>query len=125
MSESRIVDCRLVLAVRDLRTSTDYYVNVLGFRSIYNDGSWSFVQRDNFIVMLGECPNETPAREIGNHSYVAYLVVEGVDALYEEYRSRTVEMLSAPTTEPWGMREFGVRTIDGHRFKFGERASRS
>lgn len=22
--------------------------------------------------------------------------------------------------EPWGMREFGVRTIDGHRMMFGQ-----
>lgn len=22
--------------------------------------------------------------------------------------------------EPWGMREFGVRTIDGHRIMFGQ-----
>ena len=24
------------------------------------------------------------------------------------------------TDEPWGMREFGIKTIDGHRMMFGE-----
>jgi uncharacterized glyoxalase superfamily protein PhnB len=70
--------------------------------------------------MLGECPGEKPASELGNHSYVAYLLVEGVDQLYEEVSARGAEVISQPTTEPWGLREFGIRTLDGHRIRFGE-----
>jgi len=28
--------------------------------------------------------------------------------------------LSQPATEPWGLREFSIRTPDGHRIRFGE-----
>jgi len=31
-------------------------------------------------VMLGECRDEKPAGEIGDHSYVAYLLVDGVSS---------------------------------------------
>jgi len=33
---------------------------------------------------------------------------------------RGAEVISRPTTEPWGLREFSVRTPDGHRLRFGE-----
>jgi hypothetical protein len=58
-----------VLAVRDLKASTRYYMDVLGFSRdpIAVDG-WSFLKRDNFRVMLGECRDEKPAGDLGNHS---------------------------------------------------------
>jgi uncharacterized glyoxalase superfamily protein PhnB len=36
-------------------------------------------------------------------------------------RARGAELVSALQDEPWGMREFGVRTADGHRMRFGAR----
>ena len=109
------------LAVRDLRASTQFYINILGLRRDFGDesGDWSFLSRDNFKVMLGECPGERPASELGNHSFVAYVVVEGIDSLHQEIATRGADV-SEPATEPWGMREFGVRTPDGHRIRFGE-----
>ena len=119
---SQIVGVRSVLAVRDLQASTRHYVDVLGFHRDFGDGSdgWSFLSRDAFKVMLGECPDATPASELGDHSYVAYVLVEGVDQLYEDMRGRGAEVTSAPTSKPWGLREFGLRTPDGHRYTFGE-----
>jgi uncharacterized glyoxalase superfamily protein PhnB len=118
----RIVDSRCVLAVRNLKKSTQFYLDVLGFRRDFGDGSdgWSFLSRDNFKVMLGECPDERPAGELGDHSYVAYLVVEGLDQLHQEISARGAEVISKPENQPWGLREFGIRTPDGHRIRFGE-----
>ena len=118
----RIVDSRSVLAVRDLRASTRFYIEVLGFHRDFGDdtGTWSFLSRDAFKVMLGECPAEKPASELGDHSYVAYLIVEGVDQIHQELAARGAQVMSAPADEPWGLREFGIRTPDGHRIKFGE-----
>lgn len=118
----RIVDSRYVLAVRDLEASTRFYVDVLRFARDFGDGSdgWSFLSRDGCKLMLGECPEAAPAGDLGDHSWFAYLVVEDVDRLYEEVAGRGAEMLSGPSTEPWGLREFSIRTPDGHRIKFGE-----
>jgi catechol 2,3-dioxygenase-like lactoylglutathione lyase family enzyme len=118
----RIIDCRSVLAVRDLQASTRFYIDVLGFRRDFGDdtGDWSFLSRDAFKVMLGQCPAERPASELGNHSYVAYLIVEGLDQLYQELSARGAPVISEPVDEPWGLREFGIRTPDGHRIKFAE-----
>ena len=57
----RIVDSRCVLAVRDLQASTRFYVDVLGFRRDFGDGSdgWSFLSRDAFKIMLVEIRTRT------------------------------------------------------------------
>jgi uncharacterized glyoxalase superfamily protein PhnB len=119
---SRIVGARTVLAVRDLKASTRHYMDVLGFQRDFGDGSdgWSFLSRDAFKVMLGECSDEKPASELGNHSYVVYVTVEGVDQLYKEVVGRGAHVTSAPMDKPWGLREFTLRTPDGHRYTFGE-----
>jgi len=118
---ARIVKSRCVLAVRDLKVSTRYYIDALGFsRDPIDADGWSFLTRDTFRVMLGECPDEKPASELGDHSYVAYWNVEGVDELYRELAVRGALVSSAPEDKPWGLREFGVRTPDGHRIMCGE-----
>jgi len=118
----KIVDSRCVLAVRNLKESTRHYMDVLGFRRDFGDESdgWSFLSRDNFKVMLGECADEKPASELGDHSYIAYLIVEGLDGLHQELSTRGAQVTSEPTDKPWGLREFGIRTPDGHRINFGE-----
>ena len=70
--------------------------------------------------MLGECPDEKEAHHLGNHSYFAYLEVDHIDALYSEYVSKKVEILSEVADKPWGQREFALRTIDGHRITCGQ-----
>lgn len=119
---AHIAELRVVLAVRDLAASTRFYIDRLGFHRDFGDASdaWSFLSRDAFKVMLGECPDEVPAAEIGNHSYVAYLLVDDVDGLHADLVRRGVPEMTAPTDEPWGLREFAIRTPDGHRIRFGQ-----
>lgn len=117
-----ITNSRCVLAVRDLRVSTRFYMDVLGFRRDFGDGSdgWSFLSRDGFRVMLGECSDATPAGELGDHSWFVYLTVDDADGLHEEVARKGAEIISRPATKPWGLREFSLRTPDGHRIVFGE-----
>jgi uncharacterized glyoxalase superfamily protein PhnB len=110
-----------VLAVRNLLVSTAYYVDVLGFtkESIHAEG-WSFLTRDKFRVMLGECSDEKPASELGNHSYFAYWNVDAIDEFYREISNRGALVTSQPMNKPWGLREFTLTTPDGHRITCGE-----
>ena len=118
---AQIVNSRCVLAVRDLQVSTRYYVDVLGFSvdPISAEG-WSFLTRDRFRVMLGECRDEKPAAELGNHSYFAYWNIDRVDDFYREIAAKGALVTSKPENKPWGIREFGLRTPDGHRITCGE-----
>lgn len=123
---ARLEGARLILAVRSLRIATDFYVKLLGFKRDFGDESdgWSWLSRDNFRVGLGECPDVMPASELGDHSYVAYVTVDDVDALYGELASLGVTIRMPPETKPWGMREFALQTPDGHRMTFGSEETR-
>lgn len=118
---ARLEGTRLILAVRDLRTATDFYLHALGFQRDFGDESdgWSWLSRDDFRVGLGECRDALPASALGDHSYVAYVTVDDVDALHAEFRSRGAPIRTPPETKPWGMREFALQTPDGHRMTFG------
>jgi predicted enzyme related to lactoylglutathione lyase len=118
---AKIVNSRFVLAVRNLEVSTKYYVEVLGFQKDPIDApGWSFLTRDTVRLMLGECSDAQPAGELGDHSYFAYWNVEGIDDLYREFVSKNAFVTSAPTNKPWGLREFGMTTPDGHRIVCGQ-----
>ena len=121
----KILMTRYVLAVKNLQASVDFYKNKMGFQTIWEDGGgWHCLGRDGFDVMLGECPDDKSAFELANHSYFAYINVEGVDELHSELSSNGVEISHKLQTKPWGQREFGIVTIDGHRIMFGETVSR-
>jgi uncharacterized glyoxalase superfamily protein PhnB len=57
---------------------------------------------------------------LGDHSYFVYVNVSEVDKLHAEFAARGVDILQAMADNPWGMREFGIRTPQGHRLMFGE-----
>ena len=119
-SKAKIMGTRYVLAVKDLDKSADFYQRKLGFKSLWTGQGWHFISRDNCMIMLGECPEDLSASETNNHSYFAYIDVDNVNLLYQELRDQQIEILSVPEDKPWGQREFGIRTIDGHRIMFGE-----
>lgn len=120
---SHIEHIRCVLAVTDLAKSAGFYRDNLGFKVDFEVDGWAFLSRDRFSVMLGHCPDEVPAKQTGNHSWFAYANVDGVDALYLEYRQKGVNIIEPVEDKPWGMREFAIETPDGHRIKFGQSCS--
>jgi uncharacterized glyoxalase superfamily protein PhnB len=112
-----------VLAVPDLGRSSAFYRDVLGFEIREMAPGWLLYVSDDCRIMAGECPDAIPPRDLGDHSYFAYLVVDRVDAYHERVRAAGADIVKPLRDEPWGMREFGVRTADGHRVMIGsERA---
>jgi uncharacterized glyoxalase superfamily protein PhnB len=116
----QVLHTRHVLAVQNLAVSARYYKEQLGFVCDFTVDGWEFLSLGGFKVMLGECPNEMAARETGDHSYFAHVLVTDVDALYRDVCQRGATILFAPKDQSWGLREFGVVTPDGHRILFGQ-----
>src|SRR5258707_15225351 len=116
---SPIMQNHYVLAVHDVRRSADFYVQMLGFSIVNQPPGWIFVARDNCMIMLGECPDDMAPSELGCHSYFAYLRVADADSYYNELKAKGADLLSNIEDKPWGMREFALRTVDGHRITIG------
>ena len=118
---SQFTRFRYVLAVNDLALSVAFYRDVLGFEDEgVNAEGWAFLRRGDWHIMLGECPDEVPALKTNNHSYFAYVETNGIDVLHEEFSSAGAEILQPLADKPWGMREFAIRTVDGHRIMIGQ-----
>ena len=116
-----IQETMYVLAVLDLELSSGFYRDVLGF-TIHEigDPGWRMFVRDRCKIMAGHCPDAIPAKDIGDHSYFAYFVVDNVDNYYQTVVDKNAEIIKSLRDEPWGMREFGLRTVDGHRIMIGQ-----
>jgi catechol 2,3-dioxygenase-like lactoylglutathione lyase family enzyme len=117
-----IKESMYVIAVPSLEDSAKFYRDVLGFKvHEIGDPGWRMYVKDNCHIMAGECPDAIPPRELGDHSYFAYLVVESAEEYFDQIKSNDVEIIKTIKDEPWNMREFAIRTIDGHRIMIGQR----
>jgi len=110
-----------VMAVPGLDTSLRFYRDVLGFeiREI-GDPGWRMYVRDETRIMAGECPDTTPPADLKDHYCFAYFVVEDAQSYFDEVKSRGAEIIKSIRDEPWEMREFALRTADGHRIMLGQ-----
>lgn len=99
-----------VLAVHDLERSATWFRDVLGCETVEVDpGNWTFCRSGSVDFMLGRCPEAVPASEL-----------DDLDAFHARALATAAEITKPPTVEPWGMREFGLRSPDGHRFMLAE-----
>ena len=114
-----ITRTRFVIAVPDLKISSAFYRDVLGF-TIHTvpDPGWLFYTLGECMIMAGECRDAIPPSKLGDHAYFAHLEMDDVDAYYESVRGKGAKIGKALRDEPWGMREFGLTTADGHRIMF-------
>jgi catechol 2,3-dioxygenase-like lactoylglutathione lyase family enzyme len=112
-----------VLAVPDAVATATWWVEAMGFERMFETKGWVFVRRGACVLHLGSCPDALPPHELGDHSYFAYVTVDSVDDLHAEIRGRGVDVFLPPTDRPWGAREMGVRTPDGHRLMFASHAT--
>ena len=114
-----IFDNFTIMAVQDVETSRAFYMDGMGFTEILRTGGWSFLERGSLKLRIGHCPGIVPISKCQDHSLIVQANVDDANSLYDEFRRNGVDV-SEPEDKPWGFREFGVLTPDGHRFMFVE-----
>lgn len=117
---AQFTGARRVLAVPDLAASAVYARDQLGFEVDSDVLGCGFLSRGSFAVMWGECPAALPAPQNRDHAHAAYVTVKCAWGLPEDCVARRLAQCKPLRDETWGMREFGVLTLDGHRIIFGE-----
>lgn len=117
-----VIGTRFVIAVHDLQKSAAFYRDVLGF-SIQSipDPRFLFYTSGECTIFAGLCPGSLSPAELGDHSYFAYLEMDDLNSFYDSVRAKGATICKSIRDEPWGMREFGVVTADGHRIMFASR----
>jgi predicted enzyme related to lactoylglutathione lyase len=101
-----------ILSVRDLARSVAYYVGVLGFTNAdWGDDDFTLVTRDTAGIYL--CRGDQ-----GKPGTWAWIGVEDVAALHDEYVASGAAIMEAPRSFPWAY-EMKITDPDGHVLRFG------
>ena len=92
--------------------SLRYYVDVLGFSNAdWGGDDFTCVTRDNAGIYISEGDQGQPGTW-------AWIGVENVEALYEEYKAKGATILHPPENYAWAL-EMKVGDPDGHVLRFG------
>jgi predicted enzyme related to lactoylglutathione lyase len=102
-----------VLHVPDVAATAAFYRDVLGFTCDFGDDTYAVVWRDNSAIHF--VSDETSPRGIHLFQWV-----KDVDAYYREIVDRGADVAQAPADQPYGIREFGLRDINGVSIVFGQ-----
>jgi uncharacterized glyoxalase superfamily protein PhnB len=102
-----------VLHVANVQATAAFYRDVLGFTYDFGDEAYAVVWRDNSAIHF--------VRGDGSPTGVhLFQWVKDVDAYFREIVERGAEVAAEPTNQPYGIREFGVRDINGVGIVFGQ-----
>jgi predicted enzyme related to lactoylglutathione lyase len=111
-SRTRFEGSAPILRVADMRASLRYYVEVLRFRNAdWGTADFTTVNRDGAGICL--CQGGQ-----GSAGTSAWIGVEDVQALYEEYKATGAKVRHAPHNYPWAL-EIHVEDPNGHILRFG------
>ncbi len=98
----------------DVPRGVDHYVKVLGFTINHAQDDLGVMDRDQVRILLVR-------RHAGRPGPAACCVyVRDADALHAELLGRGADVLGAPVSRPWGLRDFTVRDLEGNEITFAQ-----
>lgn len=100
-----------ILRVRDIPSSIEYYIRVLGFGLDWQSPYFASVSR-------GKCHIFLSRGDQGHSGGWVWIGVEDTDALLEEYRRTGAKIRHPPTNYSWAY-EMQVEDIDGNVLRLG------
>ena len=101
-----------ILRVSDMAATVRYYTDVLGFvNAEWGTEHFTAVSRDKALIYLCRGAQGQPGTW-------AWIGVEDVDVLYEEYVQSGARVRHPPRNYPWAL-EIHVEDPDGHVLRFG------
>lgn len=102
-----------VLHVADVAATAAFYRDVLGFTCDFGDETYAVVWRDNSAIHF--------VRDSGQPSGVhLFQWVKDVDVYHREIVGRGAAVTMEPTDQPYGLRELGLRDVNGVAIVFGQ-----
>lgn len=118
MSEIRCHSITPTIVVDDVVATTDFYRDSLGFELGFLWGE----PPTYGAVRLGETAIHFSKGAGSTEGFWLYVIVDDVDALHDRYVAAGLDVLDEPESHPWGMREFGVRDLNGLKLVFARSA---
>lgn len=119
MSAAQIRDATPVLLVKDVVKAAAYYTDKLGFavdRFWGEPPMFAIARRDGVSIMLNQVGTGDTFRPNGEYDgrFSIYIDTSDADALDTEFQTKGADIVCPPDDQPYMMREFQVRDLDGH-----------
>ncbi len=121
MKEKRFIRSSPHLAVKNLSETLAYYRDCLGF---YDE--WTFgekdggIRRDDLRLLFCEDPEFVTLINNEKHRLPLVWFVENIDEVFEEIKSRKIDIVDELKTHPYGLREFAFTDINGYYIRVSE-----
>jgi catechol 2,3-dioxygenase-like lactoylglutathione lyase family enzyme len=112
-----------ILSVNNVSESIKFYRDRLGFNTDYVGGyppDFAVMSRGEWITQRVHLQLRRSDQPAITHLFI--MVGPAIDRLHDEYRANGVRITQAPTTQPWGIRDFSIEDNDGNQIKFGANA---
>ena len=108
-----------ILPVHDMARTRAFYES-LGFTAGFKDDVYEILRRGNLVVHLEHRDDFRPE----SNETSCYWRVPDADTLYREFAalglpSEGAPRITAPSDEPWGMREFTLKDPAGNLIRIG------
>ena len=116
------VECEMLhpgLAVADVKAAVEFYTTRLGFRAVFSEGD-----PPTFAGLLLDCVQIFLQQGTPNPGASSvYFVVGDADELFAFHQANGVEVVQPPTDQPYQLRDYVVRDLNGYSLVFGHRLS--
>lgn len=106
------------LPVRDMHRAADFYVGLLGFRKVFENGNpvgFMILERDEAELHLTLQKNHKAA-----DFNVAHMMVENIDQLHALVQQRGLRIVKRLQDKDYGLRAFVFEDPDGNRIDVGQ-----
>jgi hypothetical protein len=122
-SRAKVLNSTTVFLVGNIEPTMEWYKR-LGFNSEYYPPGFAILSRDGIQIFLQQQPGYVAPDDPGRrerHAWNLYIVTDNVKALYEEYSaSPGVKISRQLCRQDYGMMEFDVMDLNGHRLVFAQ-----
>ena len=120
---ARLRNSTTVFLVGNIEPTMRWYKQ-LGFESRYYPPGFAILRRDEVEIFLQQQPGYAAPDDIGRRKREAwnvYIVTDDVKGLYAEYSALPEVKISRPLCpQEYGMLEFDVMDLNGHRLVFAQ-----
>jgi hypothetical protein len=122
MRDAKLSNSTTVFLVGNIEPTIEWYKR-LGFDATYYPPGFAILRRDKVEILQQQpgyvAPDDTGRSE--REAWNVYIVSDNVKALYEEYSALPEVNISRPLCpQEYGMIEFDVMDLNGHRLVFAQ-----
>ena len=120
---AEITSLAVQFLVDDLSEAITYYRDRLGFEPDFvYESCYASVSRNGFSIHLKCAPKTVAdrAHRKQNEHLDAYIGVRGIEALFDELKSKGANIIRSLEDRPWGCKDFYVEDPDGYILCFSE-----